>query len=171
LLQSERGDIPLDFLLGWIKVESNGNLHEVTSLGERGYFQLMKAESDDLDLQHERLSTDKNYSLRAGLRLATRYGSIAESYGFTQSDSYLFWRMVKLIHAMGPNSIRIVVSLMNSKGMPATSWESIKTFAFENRHDLLVSLKHDPVKWMANVDKVFSEGQVLVLRSETCQRL
>jgi hypothetical protein len=52
LLEAERGDIPLDLLLGWIRVESNGNINEITNLDERGYFQLMKSESDDLGLEH-----------------------------------------------------------------------------------------------------------------------
>jgi hypothetical protein len=161
LLQKEHGDIPLAFLLGWIKVESNGRNDEVTTLNERGYFQLMKSESDDLGLEHERLTTDKEYSLRAGLRLATSYGHTAEAYGFARSDSELFWRMVKLIHAMGPGSVKKLVAVMQANEVAPSSWEIVKKFSVDHRAELLKTIKHDPVKWTTNVDQVLAAGSDL----------
>src|SRR5258708_18073993 len=141
LLQQERGNVPLSLLLGWIKVESDGRVEEVTALNERGYFQLMKSESEMLNLQHERLTTDKSYSLRAGLQLIALYGRTVEQYGFSKSDPHMFWRMVKLVHAMGPGSVKQVLDAMKVSGVLPSSWEVLEKFSSEHRADLLHKTK------------------------------
>jgi hypothetical protein len=170
LLEAERGDIPLDLLLGWIRVESNGDISEITSLDERGYFQLMKSESDDLGLEHARLSADSAYSLRAGLLLAVSYGRTAELFGINRADPDYFWRIVKLIHAMGPDSVKKLLHSMQANGTPPSSWKTVEDFASEHRKALLKQIGHDPVKWTANVDKVFTEGHILERASADCRK-
>ncbi len=62
-------------------------LAETTKLDERGYFQLMPAESESLGLDHDRLSTDEVYSINAGLLLIAKYMKAVQALGIAPVGS------------------------------------------------------------------------------------
>ncbi len=159
-LESHRGDIPLPFLLGWISVESNGRIAEVTALDERGYFQIHPDESSDLHFDHQRLSTDSDYSLQCGIDLVNHYAHAAETLGFGRGSD-VFWHVVKLGHAMGFSSVKKIAGDMAQDNVKPQTWQIISSYCASNRARILHQTKHDPVKWTANVDEVFRRGEKL----------
>jgi hypothetical protein len=161
LLDRARGDIPLDFLLGWIDVESNGRLDVITRLDERGFFQIHPAESRDHHLQHARLTTDPDYSVRAGLQIVRAYADLAcQRYPWLPYGSELFWRIVKLQHAMGSPLTQRMLSDMRRRGLPPTSWGAIKAYELtEAAKGLHPLLRVRPGRFAQNVDAVFSRGR------------
>jgi N-acetylmuramoyl-L-alanine amidase len=160
LLERYRGEIPLDFLLGWIAVESDGRIDVVTSLDERGFFQVHPAESKDArpPLQHHRLSTDPDYSVQAGLQLVRYYAQLARArFPWIPAGSELFWRIVKLQHAMGSGLARGLLNRMRARGI-ATTWENIKRFEVTDGPRLHPLLAREPGRFGRNVDRVFERG-------------
>ena len=105
LLDRYRGDIPREFLLGWMAIESDGNVKVVTSRPERGYFQIDwkgGEAQEQLKLDQTKflaLSTDREYSIRVGIQLAQLYRSyIRKHYPAVPDGSELFWRLTKARH-------------------------------------------------------------------------
>jgi hypothetical protein len=161
LLDSSRGEIPLDFLLGWIYVESNGLIDVITSIDERGFFQIHPDESRDRHFDHRRLTTDPNYSVRSGLQLVRSYADLARRrFPWIPPGSELFWRVVKLQHAMGSGLARKLLASMQSTGVPPTTWEAIRAYeatpAAQQLHRLL---RVKPGRFSHNVDAVFTNGR------------
>jgi hypothetical protein len=160
LLERYRGEIPLEFLLGWIAVESDGRIDVVTSLDERGFFQVHPAESKDArpPLQHHRLSTDPDYSVQAGLQLVRYYAQLARArFPWVPAGSKLFWRIVKLQHAMGSGLARGLLNRMRARGI-TTTWENIKRFEVTDGPRLHPLLAREPGRFGRNVDRVFERG-------------
>jgi hypothetical protein len=160
LLDRYRGEIPLAFLLGWIEVESNGRIDVVTSINERGFFQIHPSESKDHRFQHERLTTDPDYSVRTGIELVRVYIDLARRrFPWIPTGSKLFWRMVKLQHAMGSGLAKMMLSDMQRSGVPPTTWNAIKAYelttAAQRLHKLL---RVKPGRFGRNVDAVFTRG-------------
>ena len=94
LINKHRGDLPLHFLLGWIKVESGGRIDSITNLCERGFFQIHPEESQERGWKHEPISYDPDYSVERGIRLVremvARTEKLERKYGFTRSSD-AFW--------------------------------------------------------------------------------
>jgi hypothetical protein len=167
MLDRYRGDIPLEFLLGWAAVESAGRIDEVTKppLDERGFFQISRSESAALKLDHGRLTTDPDYSVQAGIQLIRHYAGLAQTrYPWAAPGSELFWRMVKLQHAMGSGLTRTLISSMQASHIPLT-WEVIKRYEVSDGprlHQLLNPRDAaDRGRFTRNVDKVFLLGRQL----------
>lgn len=149
--------IPLGLLVGWIARESGGKLGEVTKLDERGYFQLMPAESKSLGLDHQRLSTDPVYSINAGLLLIGTYMKAVDALNVAQPGSTYYWRLVKLMHTMGSGATKTIVNAAKAAGV-AGSWDSLEKYATANDSEFLHETKHSPLKWFPLVDAVYNVG-------------
>jgi hypothetical protein len=161
LLDRHRGDLPLDFLLGWIAVESAGRIDETTtSLDERGFFQIHPKESKSLGLQHQRLTSDPDYSVQSGIRLVHYYAALArQRYPWIPAGSELFWRVVKLQHAMGVRLTKDLLTAIRREGVTPT-WEQIKAYEISARGKQLHRLlRHEPGRFGRNVDRVFVRGR------------
>jgi hypothetical protein len=164
LLDRHRGDIPVDFLLGWIDVESNGRIDEVTkSLDERGFFQIHPAESKDHHFQHQRLTVDPDYSVWAGVQLVRDYATLARKrFPWIQVGSRLFWSVVKLQHAMGSGLARTMLAEMSRRGIPPITWQAIKDFELtDDAKRLHRLLRTDPGRFARNVARVFARGRAI----------
>ncbi len=142
-------------------MESNGRLDVITPLGERGFFQIHPAESKDHHLQHKRLTTDPDYSVRAGLQIVCAYADLArQRYPWIPFGSELFWRIVKLQHAMGSALTQRMLSDMRNRGLPPTSWDAIKAYELtDSAKRLHALLRQEPGRFARNVDAVFARGR------------
>jgi LAS superfamily LD-carboxypeptidase LdcB len=157
LVEANRGDIPLEFLLGWIDVESAGVLEPPTSLCERGYFQLYPEDSVRLGLDHDKVGTDSEYSVKAGIQLVNRARRQIEPltghYGITPG-SELYWRLVKLWHWI-PSGPQKILAAMQAAGAEPRDWESIREFARSHAEPLRRTIRRDPRDGIAGVDRMF----------------
>ncbi len=160
LLDHHRGNIPLPFLLGWIAVESDGRIDVVTSLKERGFFQIHPDESKDRHFDHDRLSTDPEYSVQAGIANVRYYADLARKrFPSIPVGSELFWRVVKLQHALGSPLTKRLLDGMRADGIPL-SWEAIKQYEVSHGPRLHRLLRVEPIgRFGRNVDGVFTRGR------------
>jgi len=163
LLERYRGNIPLEFLLGWVAVESDGRIDVVTNLNERGFFQIHPDESKDRRFQHERLTTDPDYSVQAGIRNVRYYADLArQRFPSIPAGSELFWRIVKLQHAMGSGLTWKLLNSMRASNI-ALTWEEIKRYEVTNGPRLHRLLTKKPLgRFSRNVDGVFTRGREIV---------
>jgi N-acetylmuramoyl-L-alanine amidase len=163
LLNRYRGDIPLEFLVGWLMVESGGCNSVVTHLCERGYFQIHPEESADHNFDHRRISTDREYSIMKGIELIKAHAANTARLGFTPGTD-LFWHMVKLRHWL-PKGVQQTLSLMKTQNVQPTTWEEFKQFMMTNRAQLLRMIGTsegtgwDPASGINNVESMYNYGR------------
>ena len=130
LLDRYRGDIPREFLLGWMAIESDGNVKVVTSRPERGYFQIDwkgGEAQEQLKLDQSKflaLSTDREYSIRVGIQLAQLYRSyIRKHYPAVPDGSELLWRLTKARHGASGLLAKALAQL--TKANQKITWEAL----------------------------------------------
>jgi hypothetical protein len=130
LLDRDRGDIPRDFLLGWMAYESDGLVTAITDRPERGYFQIdWKAgeaqEQLKLDQDHfEALSKDREYSVKVGIQLAQIYRQyIRKHYPSVPDKSELLWRLTKARH--GASGILSKAMRQLATAHQKITWEAV----------------------------------------------
>jgi hypothetical protein len=155
--------IPLGLLIAWIAKESGGNIASHTSLDERGLLQLMPAESKKLGLDHERLSTDLDYSLDAGVKLIQQYYADALALGVAAAPagSSFAWMLTKLIHTVGGGQTRKWVKAAQAAGAMG-SWGDFETFVLGQRWT-----GPQPKKWMPFMDSIYKLGRPFGFGSES----
>jgi hypothetical protein len=155
--------IPLGLMVGWIAKESGGRLNDTTSLDERGLFQLMPSESKSLGLDHERLSTDLDYSIAAGPKIIKKYQSNVNDLDliYAPAGNSYYWRLVKLAHSMGAGQMKKVVKAAMAAGH-ASTWDDLETFALDMKIN-----GPQPKKWFPFVDLVYKVGRPFGFGSES----
>ncbi len=165
LLNKYRGDIPLNFLLSWIKVESGGRIDSLTNLCERGYFQVHPEEAKDYGIKnHQDISYNSDYSVQAGIqivkRCVARANALADKYGLPKQGE-LFWGLVKLHHWI-PSGPEKILGDMKAHGVKPAGWNKLKEYVAseENRKRLVKILKgFDPMKGINNADKTLNNAK------------
>ena len=151
--------VPLGVVVGWIQVESGGRVSEMTALGERGLFQLIPDEIEDLGLDAIKLSSDVAYSILGGMALIKRCRRYLRSYGVDLPDGdELYWRLVKFVHSIGPGAARTVIREAARDGT-LESWHALKAYCQARDADYLHRLRHSPMKWIGLVDRMFEIGR------------
>lgn len=155
--------IPTDFLLAWISQESDGNLREVTSLNERGYFQIMgphvaggkavqlkDTEASVIGLTitdtgtsptdtTARLSTDPDFSLQAGVKLVQYYrrqANVARDHFHLNWSEADMWRLTKLEHVGEGFAQATLFAAVTVLGRAPVSWEEMYKVVQNNTTNL-----------------------------------
>ena len=146
--------IPLGLMVAWIAKESGGKLSDHTSLDERGYYQLMPEESKHLGLDHQRLSTDSDYSLDAGTKLIRDYQGFVNDLNLSTAPagSALYWIFVKLGHTVGKGRAKTWIKQAQGAGHLA-SWPDFRDYIMAN-----VSGSR-PKKWLPFLDSIYALGK------------
>jgi phosphatidylserine/phosphatidylglycerophosphate/cardiolipin synthase-like enzyme len=159
LLDKYRGDIPREFLLGWMAEESDGRVNAITSRPERGYFQIdwKTGESQEqLKLSAKdfrRLSTDREYSIQMGVELAQIYRRhFLKLYKLTDG-SELLWRLTKARHAV-PSPTKLALNKLVKEG------KDIKDITWLAISQTMSDIKYGPTV-VNNVNKVFRYALLL----------
>lgn len=155
---SDSAQVPLGLLVGWIAKESGGKLGEVTRLDERGFFQIMNAESKGLGLDHARLSTDPTYSINGGLALIAKYMGMVDKLNVASRGGNYYWRLVKFFHSIGSGAAKKIVEMAQAAG-EARTWDRLRSYALSHEKELMSLVKHSPTKWFGLTDEVARVGE------------
>lgn len=160
-----RGGIPLHILLGWIELESGRKNGTITSLCERGFFQIHPAEAKTHKISnHQLLSYDEDHSIQSGIKLVNNYvgrtNLLVKKYGLPNQDE-MFWKLVKLHHWI-PGGPKIILEDMRAYGLKPSNWAAIKNFALVpgNRKRLKQRIGFDPQQGIENADKMLEKANL-----------
>lgn len=145
-LERIAGWVPVDFLLAWMDTESGGRPAIVSSLNERGLFQVHPDEVAFLHMtpdEFQRLTTDASLALRYGVKAARLYAFQAKkALNAVGADWHGrdFWKLVKLYHgAFGmPSSALNAFARVNGRG--PRDWPELYAFVISEAnagHDLV----------------------------------
>jgi len=162
-LNKYRGGIPLHILLGWIEVESGRQIGSITSLCERGYFQIHPDEAIDYKIpNHHLLSYDEDHSIQSGIKIVNNYvartNSYVKNFGLPASGE-AFWKIVEMHHWI-PSGPRTILTAMKKHGVKPSSWSAIAGFALSpvNRAQLKKVIGFDPKQGIDNADKMIDKA-------------
>jgi hypothetical protein len=171
LVDAERGDIDLDFLLGWIDQESGGKRgtqHPGTAKDEVSLFQISREERADLGIDtaamRQRLLTDLRTAVHEGLRFVRleQQRLLSMSDVGLSVNSPAFWPFVRLMHEVGEPATKNWVRQMKTEfrsgnGVdPATAtWDAIKEHARIHHRALF------PLERLRVVDIMIARGAVI----------
>ncbi len=160
LLNKYRGDIPLEILLAWAQIESGMHLGSHTTLCERGYFQLHPSNSIDLNLDHDLIGSDKDYSVRAGIALVKQCRRYVDALRVPAGNDF-YWRLVKLCHWL-PSGPKRMFQVMRQAGVEPRDWETIRNFVAQRDESLKSHFAgHLPSQGTQNVDHMFKQVEEL----------
>jgi hypothetical protein len=170
LLDRYRGDIPLDFLIGWIDVENGEKFNgkDKSPANERGYFQIHPDESKKMGVpDHTRLSFDRECSIKWGIELVRDKMKQVQQLGFRYGTD-LFWAMVKLLHWL-PVGVHAILKHMERNGFRTSNWEEFKGYVRRNQKELLILIPgakpgtlRDPIRGIDNADRTIKRGRLLL---------
>ena len=157
LKKFNKGNIPLDVLLGWVTRESNGRLGPPTKLDERGYFQIHPGQSKMLGLNHEKVGSDPDYSVFAGIKLLEALAKEAQAAGFTR-EKMPFWHVVKLRHSL-PVVANAVTAELRREGVTPVDWPQLKQFIANRRRQIWRATGWDPPTAIQSVDNLVATAR------------
>lgn len=170
-IDQARGDIPGDFLLAFIKRESNGNPCSFTKLREAGIFQLMAGDNQNVagtteaaltsacdpaalaacassgtscnKLPARDLTDDEaNEQVRSGLQYVQWARAQVHQYSQIPESSPDFWRLVKMIH--------VAPAVVHICGPTSASWADFRACAAQP----ILNGKAVPSSWLDNAEWV-----------------
>ena len=175
---AQMGSLPLNFLLMWIQVESNGNPCSWTSLQEAGIFQLMPPDNiaqggTSMAAQHpvppcvsgsqttayrSSLTDDQAYEqVRGGIQYVNYCRAQADAqlalYGYAgkpgwTDSDWSYWAMVKMWHVLPGRIPGMLQAGINGAGGVPADWD-----------DLVKYVSTVPAAWLDNARKVGLYGQ------------
>lgn len=174
--------VPVDFLLAWIDVESNGVPNVTTELGERGLFQVHPDEREFLRLtqdQFQALTTDTDLALRTGVLQAKLFAYQAKKALNAAGVDWHgrdFWKVVKLYHGAFGMPGAAINAFNRTNGRGPDDWTELQTFALDeakNGRDLVPGDKRTSAvlrgltaKVFANAEKTGEESEVPIVIRE-----
>ena len=169
--------VPMPMLLGWIQVESNGNLHSrgLESLDERGLFQISRDESQAIGVNHDRVGTDQDESIRAGIKAALYHaqnidGVLAKHPGAERifpKNSDMYWRLVFFGFSAGDATAERLVANLVASGEQFKDWNDVMKFVAANPG----GYKHSPIKWSYHTSRAFNLGNQMVGRQPVANKI
>ncbi len=160
--------VPIDFLLAWIDVESNGKPDEVSDIGERGLFQVHPDEREILHMSDEdfqNLTTDFNLALKSGVAQAKTYAVFAKRFLTDVGSEWHgrdFWKLVKLHHGAFGMPKFSLLAFQAANGRGPVSWDELQKFALNaaaTGQDFVPTDKKFSAKLRSLVPKTFANAE------------